>query len=1105
MKKFFKILMVFALLGGAALSCTKDYSKEIQDVQKQSQELQALITSLQNALNSTNATVAQLSKDLTGLTQEHKKDIETLTKRAGEIEAKITELKGQVDINAKDIEDLQRIVDDINLTLKGLRDDIDQNAEDIAKNAEEIAANKGRIEANLDQINKLWIQIEDLQTAIDRLSARLTNIVAAPAMDEEVQTIVLGDTTRTIIHMDFVVTPVSAAQAIVDKYGEDEKLKLTYTLYNGLDRAQTKAKEEEEEELYSVTAIPYLVDLASDGVISVTAVCDNEIVKPTGEKKLYVTLTVAGEDEAGAFERVSDPVKPIYSKTPIDIFKGIKWFKGDKAVKDRTEDEFNISDVIYDTKVGEGKNEFSDSVYVVGQRLVIIAPDYDWKELPKSNEDILESYGLTLKWEFTQGQALTLEETAELFDLPIDMLTPHFTAGGDKKAFAKSDYAPIEWKDMKDINDDTTHDYAPIEWEDAKLVDLNDSTVFVATGDTTSLKLGLAVALKGTEPEQAEYVGAFTQLSSNWIALGGQKITEGEIGSCNINYFQRICKHVTEQKAADPLHASFAFNAGKHKGKGASQSDTTFSSVKWLSSTPTTNFDSARKLYIYKVKDGKITADKNGAGYIYPSFSQVNFVDVRVRGVEFAKEAQALKIVIPFRENFNRRGVETERYIDYIDLTVDAYHAPVTVETAVAETLYLKHSAENAVKTKLAVKDIFGDDPTWFLNDEKAKDPAQKGALVKWLKDHVNNATHHPYADSIVPPLAKVDLKKVYLTVNSKDTVVVNAPVNTLKHFVDGKDYKIYVTDSINDVIKFHYVINFTSKKIGATIETIPGYVKSDSVYVKGSSINVGSRVNPNYVYKIDDINLTQYYQIAKFDEKYTNDDLTAVFATPAKVTFDSGKTSPAHYECTPDQTGKLGVIEKTAKISWNGYNKESFKLAAAAAIEGEAKDSIYVTFWTKTPLTVVNSTLAGEGSVGHTSSHNLFEELKISGIVSPGTNLINCGSLKENSILNYFVEATPDYGLKKTTDGFEGPTVSDWKDWSCTVNGETYPIDQMKALFVSEPKWSDTGSVYHQTEYVLNFREHSAPATIVFTIPCTWDYAIGKLEFDMIFTLTVK
>ncbi len=1071
MKKFFKILMVFALLGGAALSCTKDYSKEIQDVQKQSQELKALIDNLQNSLNSTNATVAQLSKDLKGLTEEHKKDIETLTNRAKEIEGKIAELKGQVDINAKDIEDLQRIVGDINLTLVGLREDIDQNAKDIAKNAEDIATNKGLIDANLDQINKLWKQIEDLWAAIEKLSARLTNIVAAPAKVTEVQTIEVGDSARTIINMDFVVAPAEAAKAIAAKFGSDPSLKLTYTLYNALDRAhQTKAAPE-----YSATVEPYRVVEGKDkGVISVSAVVGKNVIDPNPEKSLYVTLTVAGEDEAGEFDRVSDPVKPIRGEK-YNIFEKLQWYNGKVAVK---EAEGTLVEIAQEAKA---ESEAADTVFVQGQKLFIVAPDLCWKEdLPATNNDLIAGY--ELKWKAADSQIFTLAEAAALLDIDPALLVAHFTANANKKAYAKTDYKPAEWGGLNFTNEATYSD------------------VFTATGDTTSLKLGLTVALKGTDPEKAEFVGAYTKIASTPIALG----KFGKTG-CDVTYVQRICKHVTEQKAAEALHANFAFNAGF---TGASQTDTTFSSVKWIS---TTSIARHGKAEIYVVKNGVLTNTKNGFAYVKEMTAQSKFVEVELNEVKFAAAPQTLQIVWKNEEYKNQGGVIAEVYTDYIDLTVDAFHAPVTVETALADTMYLKRSEIHAIKTKLAVKEIFGDDTTWFLNDEKAADPAQKGALEQWLISHVNAA--HPYADSIVPPLAydRDAAKEVYLTVSPDKKIVVNAPKNKLKHFVDGKDYKIYVTDSIDNVIKFHYVINFTSKKIGATIETIPGYVKNDSVYVNGSSI----RQNGVWSYKIDDINLTQYYRLANLNERSAKDSLTAVFATPANVTFDSNKTSPAHYDWDIDHTKKYGVIDYDAKISWNGYNKNSFILAAAAALDGQADpdDSIYVTFWTKAPLYVAYNNGEGTLQVGKAGTFDLFEDFDVRGLADSLQNIIDNHTIYSDyskDIVASNSASVPEYGLATNKDGFRAPTVHPYTEWSCTVDGVPYPYEQMMELFADFPAWAvvrdqHLGYSDFYAQYQLKFREHSAPATIVFTIPCTWEYAIGTLEFSMIFTLTVE
>lgn len=990
MKKFFKILMVLALLSGAALSCTKDYSKEIADVQKQNQDLQALVASLQNALNSTNATVGQLTSasdksatDIAKIVSDinaQKGDISTLMADVETIEA-LSEALAQLGVDlSEDIEDQALLIAALQAQAKELEKGIETvegkataNAAAIAKidetlkgiastldlleDLEEgIAANKTAIEANKTAIEAAQKEIEAIKEQITSLSARLTNIVAAPAKDVEIQGVKFADIKRSVVNMNFVVAPASAAEAIAAG-NADVKLVLT----NGKSR-----KDESKPAVLNYTVTPKKITAGEKGVINVFAVEDT-IFDVAESEKIYAALIVSGEDKAGEFERISDPVAVITGETTEITAENFQWFKDGKAV------------LPTETVDPKNANHSKDSVVVVGKTLTIVAADADWTNAFPAYENVLEGY--ELKYAPDAAPTLSIAEIEDLFELGKGALAPHYTtaapAANTKAAAAKPVY--------------TTKVSTPVEWdgyitasEDA--ADATTKELFKVKADTISIKLGFTIDKPADKVE--EIVGTVAKVETKTIRFGKLLTSEAKVV-----FYQRIGKHVEEEEAAESLTLAFGVEGGAAVGKK------TYESVKWLSTTQIKGTDAE----IFTLKDGKIGEKvAESSAKITPIENKPKFVDVEVVKVPYTKDSQNLRIVLSNDAQKNVAGVVVLEHGDYINLTVAPYHKPVDRTTTI-EAFYLsRKTGEATIKTDITVKNLFSDINDWLIEDAKT---AEDSAIVyNWFKTHnFNGAKYTAKQNDVVVGTANL--------LNENDTICVKFTADK-KKFEEGKDVTVSVKDTIDGVIAFNYNVTFGTIKPGVKVATIDGFV------VEGT-ITVGGKLVGNE-YNIDDINLANYFKVVGLGEKSENDEIKVNFTnTPKGVKYSATDTL-----YTVDDKGALPV---NSKVQWDTLKATSFQLTAQAMLEkSPVGEAVTVTVKTADPILAIADVKIDSTLHGNQATFKLLNNLKIYSILDATKSIYPTGYAS--------------YG------GEVKVVNTDMSDWSCTVNGVDYK-DQIKNL----------------------------------------------------------
>lgn len=1046
MKKFFKILMVLALLSGAALSCTKDYSKEIADVQKQNQDLQALVASLQNALNSTNATVSQLNStsdkqaaDIAKIVSDinaQKGDISALMADVETIEA-LSEVFAQLGVDlSEEIEDQALLIAALQAQAKELEEGIetidgkatanaaaiakiDENLKGIAstldlleKGMTAIEANKIAIAANKTAIEAAQEEIEAIKEKIDKLSARLTNIVAAPAKNAEIQGIIFGEYKRSIIDMNFVVAPASAAEAIAAG-NADVKLVLT----NGISR-----KNESKPAVLNYTVTPDKVTAGENGIINVYAVEDTifDVAKYGYNEKIYATLIVSGTDEAGDFERISDPVAAIDGGVGLISEYNFSWYKGDEAVP--TVNSFTLFDEKFDHTV--------DSVVVLGRTLYYVAADKDWKTLPCTESDILKDYVLKTKIGDT---ALSIYEVADLFEIGREEVKPHFTAY-DKKTFEYSWPTGIcEWE---------WGGYAA--YDDAK-------KVIAVTADSTSTKFDVKIELPEEKPEEA--VGSVVTVRTNRIAFG-------ELDTpYTVQFIQRIGKHVNEEEAADPQTIKFGIN-WTNVGWDASKVCQYLEAIEWKSTTQISYDDWYTTANLYTLgSDGKIGEKVEGVSvYVDKNKNNPKFVNLDLWNIPYAKEAKNYRIVLRNDAQKNKYGVAVLEHGDYIDLTVEPYHPAVEKTAKAVKDLFVSRNTHTAkFSTDLTVNGVLGDYKDWLINDVKI-DADDSANVYNWYKNKALNGQFITEANTVKAKQGDVEVGTARLLLGAKDTICVEFTAN--KKFEEGKDVTVSVKDTIDGVIAFKYDFTFGTIKPEVSVATIPGFVKDGQIEVAGKEVN-GK-------YTINDINLSQYFKFENVDKKHENDKISVKFSDDTTGLIYSGDST---YVIA---TGTKDAIQSDAKISWGTLKATSFVLTAQAQLEGaKVGDAVTVTVKTADPIKDIDDVKIEKELKGAAAKIDLFKEnkkeLKIFGILD-AKNSIYPGNLEV-------------YG------GVE-PTIAAMKDWKCTVNDVDYPNTQMQQLFSGI-----TGSI-------LSVKEHDALGTIVITIPCEFKYDFGKKEFDVILTI---
>lgn len=295
MKKFFKILMVFALLGGATLSCTKDYSKEIVDLKAQDENLKSTITALQNTVTALDGKIATL--------ENNKADKTALESLKTTIEGEINTLKGRVSATEGDIADLKTLIGTIQTTITGIQGDITDLQGDIA-------------DLKIEDQN-LWTAIHDLEDAVavlegkvEDLAARIQSIVAAAPTAEEVHAFTFGSKNVTNLEMAFEITPASLAKAIT---AENCEIIIT----EGLDITR-EATTPDALKAYK----PATVKLNDKGEVVVNA---NINAKTNAESAYWVALKVKGQDRAGAIEKMSQFVKAVEGED-INAFDHLFWY-----------------------------------------------------------------------------------------------------------------------------------------------------------------------------------------------------------------------------------------------------------------------------------------------------------------------------------------------------------------------------------------------------------------------------------------------------------------------------------------------------------------------------------------------------------------------------------------------------------------------------------------------------------------------------------------------------------------------------------------------------------------------------------------------------------
>ncbi len=1099
MKKFFKILMVFALLSGAALSCTKDYSKEIADVQKQNQDLQALVASLQNALNSTNATVSQLTStsdkqaadiaalasanaetfaeivadhaddvaylegliadleaagaaDLAAAVEELeaaikagdekaaaateekiaaaikacdekaaealadavttcKEDIEKLEKafdgkiedlnatltaaleaKAKALEEAIEKVEGKAAANATAIAEIEKTLKEIDATLTEYKGLIDKNAEAIAKNAGDIIALGKKIDQNKDDVAAAKKEIEAIKEQIAKLSARLTNIVAAPAKDVEIQSFKWKTIEKTTVNMNFIVAPAEAAEAVAEGF-KNEEVNVTLYINSGKTRAAAP-------DTCDYVIIPNKVE-AKDGIITISAIVDTTFDSTVKDDwSYYATLAVSGEDKAGEWERISDPVKPIFGGGAEVTYA---WYANDKAVKTTTATSIEGDDAI---KLGA-----KDSVALGSDGILyIVKKDWDWKSEQLTIKNIIDGYSPII---VVGNVAYSSNDFKKAFGLDTLDIAPRFV--GLKQTFKE----PFEWGANNVYDEDDA----------AKLK--ADSALFKAKINTGLPDTGFTINLPEKEEDQIEVVGKATKFEAKKIAFG--KIDTCGLGIC---FVQRIGKHVEEEKATEAQTVKFGINGTPAQ---AAKATATFTPVEWLTTSILGNMGQAN---IYDAEDKTV----EGASVKVESISgSSKFVKIEVASVPYAAKEQALKIKWASDTKQNTNGVVVLEHGDYIDLTVEKYHDAVSKDYDFGEVYISRKDVPTTFQSGITAKDVLGAYTDWSIKDVLAKDDST--AIYDWFKSNALKNTVPTCAPESVGEASEFGF------ITEKDSIKFAFKKGT--EFKEGQKVTIGVKDSIDKVIKFNYTFTFTPSAPKVAIATIPGFVQNGQIRVEGKIVD--------NKYVINDINLANYFKFKDVDKKYADDEVTVKFTnTPTGIKYDDSDT-------TYTLSGK-DALPANAKIKWDTLKATRFELTAQAFVQGETSETpVTVTVWTDDPIldpisgVKIDSTLNGKEA-----KFELLNGLKIFGTAEPKKNIY-----------------PSDLGIY---GGNVSVNNSDKSDWTCTVNGVDFDVTKL--------------ATFNESTNELTYKAHDAVGEVVITIPYKFTYNLGEKKFNVVLTI---
>ena len=1072
MKKFFKILMVFALLGGATLSCTKDYSQEVVDLKAQDENLKATIATLQSAVDAANKTINDLKAN--------KADVSALEAAKNALQAQIDalteKLNKQEEIHKADIERLDAAVKGINEEITAINAAIakinatdarqDEEIKALGKKVEEyyselsaaISANKAAIaqlQADLDNLTAVVKSLEDrveayyreLGEKIDALAARIQSLVAdAPVDASEINTLVWGDfqssasQSITYLDMTFTVTPAECAEAL-----NEDNVEVIVTEGLNVTRAADK------DEAYAPTKVT--VD-PETGKVTVHA---NINQKTSLENAYWVALKVKGEDEAGEIAKMSQFVKATEGTGVRNVFSYATWY--DKQARKAVAENIIYLPTVHMPWKANVKNG-----------VAVETPNV----MTYTEKDIFGNY--EIRFEMPNKELWTAAQVAELFgieDVEVSApATPHIYDAAGKAAAAGSYEAKTLTftPDSKDSNNITFNAEFP-EANDLKNRELVGSSVYVAYG---------AIQLNVEE--------GFIEDLINWIrehilkpvvdrTLFNIQIGDQTLKGFGIVYTADIVKNTVHSQATDTkIDYAWDYIHYDHTGALCQVFENCVWSFKDVSLTYADLHWSRTDAIYDAATNTKIT---DAGAYATLKKTAIDMFTFGIENVKFGATARNLYAAYT-EDDSNAANIIYTTYSTDIPFTVEPRHADVAKE--LAATITPKQTKDGKVTfTKGPLALAFADDVPAWVGVEK-KTAADLFAAFKAVNATINPAkVTEDGVDVTAKKASAITLNFDYATATDKSEIAYAAGT-----FDYGKTYVLTFNATAFGGVKFTWTVTLTTNESPFALVTTP-IVKvtedANTVVLQGRSQTLNKEFN-GVTYKqwftFEQAHFNKYLEVSVADKaafadeaitldfvdaykpeghlcyQYSDDTkalLEGVYNTGnfGKVDFSALKASAAG-ALKPE--GGLATFEDNAILNWviddvTAFRGRKVEVMAYLKVGNTVVDKKLLTFVPEEPVLSLTATkeIELQRVPGEDSVVDLFSVLSVNGVYDGYKAQLLTETTPKSMVYTWanLTVPTPFYQTELV--------IAPVKEWTVTLNGEKFSLTDGINYKFADPK----------------------------------------------------
>lgn len=1124
MKKFFKIVAVIALLGGVSLGCTKDYTKEIEGLQKTDTALQEKITAVESALNSkidgvsstvaslktaldaTNAAVEALKKsdaknaeDIKALQAAASElegriaDLEKLLENYKELEAKVAELDGRVETLEGDVDTINGEIDDIN----GDIDDI--NAEIVLINTaiDDLQDQIDALDLKLDnEIARIDDAIIALDSAIDALEIRVADLEADMAQAQD-DIIALQDA-------------VEANKKAIDLINEAlVKVKSDIAALQGQVSALAARIQDiipvapTTNEVFPVkigtvdtTIITMGFDIFPEACAQGITVDNTELIVSEGERG---TRAAAGYQPTTAFK----PFKVVKQGNRVYVSAHVYNRKLDNtkywvSLKAYGEDEagvvakasapvaaFEKDDARWDFQENLAWFEFDeqvtrepshwyvpDSMSVYGMDLYDATSTLQWPMLYLAGSTSTTAFnGANIRVKLQNDKYYTLPEAEQVLGLPEGTFAVAIDTREESHSvdvYAVDDYKNVYLVDLEDWEKDVIS-YKPV------------------AGDAWGLKY--AMPSDKRDELTAAYLTGLTKRERVELTIAGQGVGSMQAAA-------RISKKtydIVEPFAKNDI--KFAWGL-EQPSLVVQQKNNLKLAVDESALAGLVTTSEGRGCEVYEAPyTGKAT-DKLVDGKAYFWTTALDRGIFYVDGVKFQRTEKEYDAVI-LKKDYNDWGIVYQEQGAKVNFKVAPFHADVT------KTFDLG-------TVKPYIKDGFRQETNplvWAATIENAAEwtifPEKKAAD---LYGYIQNLGQKTADKATVNGEAANKALFGFNPENSKLWTLPNASTFGAEYVTEFN----YAIDSV----KFNYIVKYNTVANPFDIHTTP-YVVDGKVQVRGSSeVGASGVFSTFYNYQLEDIHFDKYFRVGNpaAAEEFSEDLAVTIKVEKEDISLFNGgaQGSISQQNCTSVPVSAIagtdeGELLTDPMLRWyefgfsDPYKGRELFATAYLEVSGQVLDSAKVNLWTVDPIKASSSDFTIKMIPGEDALVCVLDNLKVTGVYDNFTAPLWIKRTGIPSAVTRYRWAswniadqgknTPWYGQGEGYFHYY-PTIN-WKAMTWKVNGQGYvPVEGHDYYLVADPSaWLQPADNFYTIRIVEDNLVGNAVITIPVEIPHYFDY----------------